>query len=333
MKNLLGIVLVIQISAMKKFLLPFLFFAASSMLHAQNSVQYKILADEPMRACNFAMGVELAQMDFGFRNIDGLSFSTGVWGFVDYKRMIGADYTFRYGYLTMGKSFRDKENLKAHRQIELGLYLPLSHRLVTAKNKVVLKVETSSNNTGGQVETTTFVMVPSTQFRSFGLRAGFMDFGGCLTMDNAASDADFNLPDVVNYNVIGLYAGIFTEKMRSVLITTDSYGKKGTSLHSRFYLDAIIAPVSSVKYKDVDYKDKFSHSPIGARMGVAWYPVLTRKEARPDFKGRRFLFQTEVGIRPYDGVFLTATISIPISRHIAKLSDGSDKPAQQNETE
>lgn len=310
---------------MKKTVLLLFALLLAALLPAQNSVQYKVLQDEPQNACNFAMGIDLAQMDFGLKNIDGLSFSTGVWGFVDYKNAIGADYIFRYGYLTMGKAFRDKENLKAHRQIEIGGYLTLGRKLVTTTNRVVLNV---SND--GKTETTTYVDVPSLQMRKFGLRAGFVDYGGCITTPN---NDDYSLPEVVNYNVIGLYAGLFREKFRHLLITTDQYGKKGVSLHSRFYLDALIVPVSTVRYKDVDYKSQFKHSPVGARMGVAWYPVLTRKEARPDFKKRRFLFQTEVGYRPYDGLYVTGTISIPISRRIAAFSEAGTAPAKQTETE
>jgi hypothetical protein len=45
------------------------------------------------------------------------------------------------------------------------------------------------------------------------------------------------------------------------------------------------------------------------------------------------MFQTEVGYRPYDGLFLTGTLSIPITRHIEKLSDGSDKVKVDTEKE
>lgn len=319
---------------MKKTLLLLLALVATGLqLAAQNSVQYKILKDEPQKACNFALGIELGQMDFGLKNIDGLSFNTGVWGFADYKNTLGADFILRYGYLTMGHSFRDKENLKAHRQIELGGYLPFTKRLVTTTNRVVLKVETTGNKAGGQTETTTYVMVPSTQYRRTGVRAGFMDYGGCLTMPSDVTDADYTLPEVVNYNVLGIYAGIFREKYRNLLITTDQYGKKGISLHSRFYADALLLPVSTVKYMDVDYKDKFTHLPVGARLGISWYPVLTRKEARPDFKGRRFLFQWEAGLRPYDGIYTNATISIPVSRRIEKLSGNDYVPKQEVEKE
>jgi hypothetical protein len=315
---------------MKKIILLFAL-AVCTTLSAQNNVQYKVLEDNPLRACNFAMGIELGQMDFGLKNIDGLSFSTGVWGFADYKHAFGADYILRYGYLTFGKAFRDPDNLKAHRQIEIGGYLNFKRGLFNRTNKVVLKVESSSHGST-TTETTTYVMVPSTQYLTSGLRAGLMNYGGCLTMPDEPEGA-YGAPEVVNYNVVGFYAGLFREKIKSLLISTDAYGKKGVSLHSRFYIDAIIAPVSSVKYMDVDYKSSFKKVPVGGRMGIAWYPVLTRKEARPDFKGRRFLFQTEAGFRPYDGLYLTATISIPISKHLSRLSDGTDKPQIQKETE
>ena len=315
---------------MKKIVLLFALVITCANLRAQNNVQYKILEDNPLRACNFAMGIELGQMDFGFKNIDGMAFSTGVWGFADYKHLFGADYILRYGYLTLGKTFRDKANLNAHRQIEIGGYLNFKRGLFNRTNKVVLKVESSTHGSN-TVETTTFVMVPSTQYITAGIRAGFMDYGGCLTM--SAEGEAIGGPEVVNYNVIGIYAGLFKEKLRSLLISTDAYGKKGVSLHSRVYIDGIFTPVSSVKFMDVDYKANFKTMPFGGRVGIAWYPVLTRKEARPDFKGRRFLFQTEVGYRRYDGLYFTGTISIPISKHLSRLSDGSDKPKVEKETE
>lgn len=314
---------------MKKIVLLFALVITCANLRSQNNVQYKVLEDNPLRACNFAMGIELAQMDFGFKNIDGWAFSTGVWGFADYKHRFGADYILRYGYGTLGKLFRDKENLKAHRQIEIGGYLNFKRGLVNRNNKVVLKMDKTTTATH-EVTTTTFIMVPSTQYVTAGIRAGFMDYGGCLTMSEAGEA--IGGPDVVNYNVVGIYAGLFREKLKCLMISTDAYGKKGASLHTRFYIDAIIAPVSSVKYKDIDYKSSFSTSPVGARMGVSWYPVLTRKEARPDYPNR-LLFQTEAGYRPYDGIYVTGTISIPISKHISRLSDGSDKPKVEKETE
>ncbi|CAN5878024.1 hypothetical protein BH11BAC7_BH11BAC7_15330 [soil metagenome] len=316
---------------MKRKLLFFALLITCAQLNSQNNVQYKILEDNPLRACNFAMGIEVGQMDFGLKNIDGLAFSTGVWGFADYKHLLGADYILRYGYLTFGKSFGDKENLKAHRQIEIGGYLNLTKGMFNRTNKVVLKVESSTAKNGNEIETTTFVMVPSTQYITRGVRAGLMDYGGCLTMPDEVEV--YGGPDIVNYNVFGFYAGIFQEKLRSLLISTDAYGKKGVSLHSRVYLDALIMPVSKVSYMEMDYKSSFKTSPVGGRLGIAWYPVLTRKEARPDFKGRRFLFQTEVGYRRYDGLYLTVAISIPICKHLSRLSDGSDKSTIQKETE
>jgi hypothetical protein len=315
---------------MKKIVLLFALVITCANLRSQTNVQYKILEDNPLRACNFAMGIDIAQLDFGVKNLDGLSFNMGVWGFADYKHLFGADYILRYGYFTMGKAFRDKENLKAHRQIEIGGYFNFQKGLYNRKNKVNLNIERSTVN-GKEVETTTYVMVPSTQYINSGVRAGFMDYGGCISYEGP--EDVFDSPEVVNYNVAGLYAGLFREKTKSVLISTDSYGTKGVSLHTRVYLDAIIAPISKVSYKDVDYKPFFKTSPIGARLGMAWYPVLTRKETKGVFKARRFLFQTEVGYRPYDGLYFTGTMSFPISKHISRLSDGSDKPKVEKETE
>ncbi|MDQ3110352.1 MAG: hypothetical protein M3R17_10700 [Bacteroidota bacterium] len=315
---------------MKKIILFFALAVTSISLNAQNNVQYKILEDNPLRACNFAMGIDIAQLDFSVKNIDGLAFSAGIWGFADYKHLFGADYILRYGYFTMGKAFGDKENLKAHRQIEIGGYLNFKKGLFNKTNKVNLNIDRSTVN-GKEVETTTYVMVPSTQYINSGVRAGFMNYGGCLSYDGP--EDVFDSPEIVNYNVLGLYAGIFKEKTKSVLISTDTYGKRGVSLHTRVYLDALITPVSSISYRDIDYKPSFKSPPIGARLGMAWYPVLTRKETRGEFKARRFLFQTEVGYRRYDGLYFTGTISFPISKHISRLSDGSDKPTQTKETE
>ncbi len=315
---------------MKKFILFLALSVTCANLHSQTDVQYKILEDNPMRACNFAMGIDVAQLDFGVKNIDGMAFSAGVWGFADYKHLFGADYILRYGYFTFGKTFGDKINNKAHRQIELGGYLNFKTGLHNKTNKVNLSVDRSTVD-GKEVETTTYVMVPSTQYIAVGVRAGFMNYGGCLSYDGP--EEVFDSPEILNYNVAGLYAGIFKEKTKSVLISTDKYGKRGVSLHTRVYLDAIIAPISKVSYMNVDYKASMKTTPVGARLGMAWYPVLTRKETRGDFKARRFLFQTEVGYRPYDGLFFTGTMSFPISKHISRLSDGSDKPTQTKETE
>jgi hypothetical protein len=300
--------------------IAFLLFATA---HAQDNVKYKILNDDPSHPCNLVIGIDLMQMDCAFRNIDGISFSAGVWGFVDYKNRYGFDYILRYGYLTLGR-LNDAE-LKSHRQIELGGYLTLSSNLVSTKSKIVLKVTDD-----GKTETTNYVMVPSTHLKRFGLRGGFMNYAGVLNTESAVKEGGA-APEFTNLNVIGFYAGLFKSRTMNVLITTDNYGKKGISKSSRFYLDALVCPVRTAKYGDVNYRDNLKGSPLGWRLGWEVFPVLTRQERKPDYP-IRICFQTEVGMRPYEGLFITGTLTFAISRHLEKLSDGPAKTIQK-ETE
>jgi hypothetical protein len=301
-----------------------------SAMNAQE-VNYKILKNDPKDVNNLWVYLDLAQMDVGFKNIDGCSFSLGAWAVADYNKKLGAEAIMRYGWLTFGKSFGGDEGLHAHHQIEIGGFLQLKESNKIKSTQIILS-QSSSTQGGREVTTTKYIMVPANKVKQIGVRAGFMSIGGVLGTDQPGSTmSDLGLPDVVNYGMTGIYAGLLSTSTMNILINTDSNGKRGKFKYNRVYLDAMILPIRSTKLNGVDYKNKIESGPLGFRLG--WYamPAETRKMKAHDVKTRGSAFQVEAGIRPYDGIYITGTWSIPLIRtKSAKL--GYTAPVSEQNT-
>src|SRR5687767_5696656 len=100
-----------------------LLFTHFTQVSKSQQVNYKVLKDDPKDANNLWVYLDPLQMDFGIKNIDGISFNLGIWSTATFKEKIGADVIFRYGWLTLGKlggTGVEGEKLNSHHQFELG---------------------------------------------------------------------------------------------------------------------------------------------------------------------------------------------------------------------
>lgn len=282
------------------FLINVLNISAQKSKISSVSVNYKVSEDDPKNVPNLSVNIDLAHMDFG-GNIDGASFNCGIWGHALYKHRLGIDYTFRYGWLTFGKTLGGKD-LAANTNVQLGGMLVFAQRTKAKNLKVVLK----STKSGNYV-TTTSLMVPATLYKYKALRGGLY-YKRCMYDLKDVNDIDLE----GNYYTMGAYAGICFGSTAKMKIMTDNYGQKGTSFHIRTSLDVLLTPVNNVPST---LKHKL---PIGGRLLIQSMPSIRRKENKRMYNAR-VSGDVEIGYRMVDGWYLGATVSIPIARNIKAL--------------
>lgn len=285
---------------------------------AQDNINYKIVHDRPRDVNNFVMALDLAQLDFGFKNIDGMSFNIGLWGYANYKQTLCADYIFRMGWFTAGR-LGDKD-ARRHTQFEAGISLGLLQREVQKVFNVTLKSSTSRQG-NYDVTTTQYIQVPGLQHRVAGVRAGLMHYGGPLS---EPEDTDLGL---VNYSVYGVYAGLFRTRTDNLRISTDKFGIRGYAHNVRVYLDATFVPISTFKNPDPAYYNL----PIGVRLGAWILPTLPRKEAKGIYN-KGLSWQMEIGMRRFDGFYMQGTVAVPLARKKLKSLGAEDnEPVRTND--
>jgi hypothetical protein len=306
----------------RKIILPVLFLSAFRA-DAQESVNYKLVYDRPRDVNNFVMAFDLAQLDFGLKNIDGMSFNIGLWGYANYKHTLCADYIFRIGWFTAGR-LGDKD-ANRHTQFEAGISLGLLQREVQKEFNLVLK-STSKRITGSDgkeydLTNTTYIKVPGLQYRVSGVRAGFMHYGGPLS---EPPDTYFG---IVNYAVYGIYAGLFRTRTDNLRISTEKYGIRGYAHNVRVYLDATFVPISTFKNPAQSYYNV----PVGVRLGAWILPTLPRKEAKGIYN-KGLSWQMEIGLRRFDGFYMQGTVAIPVARKKLKALGAEDnEPVRTSE--
>ncbi|MCE3229536.1 MAG: hypothetical protein K0S32_4087 [Bacteroidetes bacterium] len=291
---------------MRSLVIIFLFTAT---LASAQQINYKVIADEPRKINNLSINIDLAAMDFGIGNIDGASFNLGVWGHAMYKQRMGIDYSYRYGWLTLGKFASPV--IKSHLNFQTGGFFIFHKRTASTTNKVVLK--TSSGYQGGKnVTITEFLMVPSQKFRYQALRGGiYFDRSGARIENPTGADS------FTNFYILGAYGGLCFGSTRHIIIQTDKYGEKGVVSHVRFCLDAIITPISNAP---TSLKNQI---PIGARLLCQALPTLRRRDKGKKAYRTKMTAEFEVGYRMIAGLYLGGSLSIPISRSIkAMQSEG-----------
>jgi hypothetical protein len=286
---------------------------------SQEQVNYKVVADEPRKINNFSCNIDLAQMDAGFSNIDGLSFNTGVYGHAMYKQKMGIDYTFRYGWLTLGKAA--SKDIKNHLNFQLGGFFILTQRDPITTNKVILKVSGSTNRSGQSVTTTTYLMVPSHKWKYTAVRGGLYFNRGGYRIKNELGADNFG-----NAYIFGVYGGLCFGTAKQVLIQTDSYGAKGNVGHIRVCLDALITPLSNAPATGL------KTLPIGGRLLVQALPTLQKKSRKNKFR-TPMTAEFEVGYRSIAGIYIAGTLSIPISRSIKALASKEEDQTIKRTTE
>lgn len=295
-------------------------FASTPLYVKAQQVNYKVLKDNPKDVNNLWVYLDLAQMDFGIGNIDGASFNAGIWSTGTFKEKLGGDFIFRYGWLTFGKlgGSGTGDKLKSHLQFELGGFYHLKQTSRTTSTSVILSQKTSTVGDKRYTETRS-IKVPANKVSTIGVRGGFLSMRSVYGMNDIKENvtgltAWLSFPDRINYSMTGVYLGLLSTKTHNVIINTDTDGKALKARRSRVYLDAMILPVSSAKLGGVDYKAAIDPGVFGFRVGWQALPVELRKVKGEDVKTNGFSFGVEAGMRPFDGLFITGTWSLCLTR-------------------
>ena len=296
----------------------------SSLSVNAQQVNYKILKDDPKDVTNMLLLLDIMHFDMGIKNIHGTSFNIGLTAMANYKERINGEVIFRYGWLTMGKLVGGKA-LRSHRQIELGGSYALRNKSKTKNTNVILSQSTSYVG-DKKITTTKSIKIPATRVVALGARAGIYSLGGVFGTDDFAI-----APDMINYGMTGIYAGLFQSTTYNVIINTDTDGKAGKSKRTRFYADALIVPIQNASLAGVDYKPVIGAGPIGFRVGMQAFPAEIRKLPNLDIKMSGMSFGAEVGMRPYDGIYISGNWSIAILRKKSTML-GYTKPETENRT-
>ncbi|MFY9310580.1 MAG: hypothetical protein WAQ28_16160 [Bacteroidia bacterium] len=309
-----------------RFLFSLILITVLQLTSKAQMVNYKILKDDPKDVTNLWVGVELMNFDIGFKNIHGLSFSSGVWATADYKERINAEAVLRYGWLTMGKLVGGPD-IKNHHQIELGGSYSLIKKTKSKKTNIILSQSTGYNSEGKKVTTTKSIAVPATRISALGARGGLYSIGGAFGTDAYPTIT----PDIINYSMRGVYVGLFQSSTHNIFINTDTDGIAAKSKRMKFYADLLIVPIQAARFQGVDYKSVIGAGPIGWRVGIQAMPMELRKVQNLDVKIRGIVIGAEAGIRPYDGIYVAGTWTICILRKKSpKL--GYTKPETENRT-
>ncbi|MES2590975.1 MAG: hypothetical protein V4608_03735 [Bacteroidota bacterium] len=276
-------------------------------------VNFKVLKDDPKDVNNMWLYLDVAQMDFSMKNIHGSSFNAGLWGTADYKERIGGEFILRYGYLTFGRLTGAKD-LKKHHQYELGASYALRKSAKTKNTNVILSQKTSYVN-GKEVTVTKSIKIPATRINTIGARAGLVSIGGLLGIEDYVETE----PDMINYSMTGIYAGLFQSTTHNIFIDTDTDGKAAKSKRFKVYADLLLLPVQKANYLGIDYKPAINAGMIGWRFAMQVLPMEKRKIPALDVKTNGFSFGAEVGMRPYDGLYIAANWSICLLRQKAAI--------------
>ncbi|MES2286151.1 MAG: hypothetical protein V4547_10720 [Bacteroidota bacterium] len=277
------------------------FFSLSIGTINSQSVNYKILEDNP-----YDHNLDVAFMPFYVdmaSKSNNLSLGYGLNATQVYKKLATFRLyalkpyapTFDWGYHFGTVGIFDSptiNKLKKFLHLELGGTYHLSERTVNKNRKVVL-----SSHSGYKTTTTTYITVPATVRKIFGVRGGIYNyhtaitarqngdidgdlgidakgvistdgtrFGGAALLNDGGSTTDpfYNTESATNMKVLGAYGGISSTSYYKIFIDTDGYGKKGGFKSMNFFADAMFAPVRIDDFVGTDGK-KYDVSGKGAQ--------------------------------------------------------------------
>jgi hypothetical protein len=290
-------------------------------------VNYKILKDDPHDVTNFWLYLDALQFDMGAKNMDGASFNIGLSSTANYKKNLGADFIFHYGWLTMGKSKNNSE-LNNHSKLEVGGFYTITLRNKIVSTKVVLSSRTTYSGSTRYTQTRS-IQVPATKHLAMGVRGGFYTNGGVFGTKDIENVP--NIPSAINYRKSGLYVGLLSVSTKNVFINTDTDGKAHNSGRMRLYADILFLPVTSASLNGENYKSAIGTDIFGFRFGMQSLPVELRKVKDLNTKTKGMSLGAEVGVRPIDGFYLACNVSFCLMRKKLSLL-GYEAPASSYNT-
>lgn len=283
-----------------------------STIAIAQQIDYKVLKDNPKDVNNFWLYLDVAQLDAGFKNIDGISFNVGAWSTGIYKEKIIPEVILRYGWVTFGKTFAGAKGVHNHHQVEIGGGYVLSNKTKYKQTSVVLsQTKGHDYGTGKDVTTTRYINIPATRVNSFGVRAGLMSVGGLLSTDDYKA---FITPKYINYSINGIYAGIFDAVTHNIIINTNTDGKAAKCKRTKVFADVLLLPLQTATFAGVNYKPVINAGPVGYRIGLQYLPTEIRKVTNIDVKITGLSIGAEAGVRPYDGIYVACNLSFCLMR-------------------
>lgn len=306
-------------------------------LISQKAVEYKVIKDDPKDVTNFSMALDLANFNAPFfGEFAGMSFDAGIWGTGMYKQKLGFDYTFRVGWFSFGRLAAGKD-YNRRMQMEAGAYLMLNSRTVSSTSPITLESKVVAKTDKGQTNEITYIKVPATKWIHSGVRFGLLNY---RTVVGASLDENGDniggRPDYANLNAFGFYVGWYRNATKHVAISTDKYAIKSRQDNWRWYADVLIMPIHSISLPGAasNINNLYSKNPVGFRVGLQTLPIMRRREAKQSGVVKSFAmlcWQMEAGVRPYEGLYVSATWAISILNLKSKAL-GYTTPASQIRT-
>jgi hypothetical protein len=301
---------------MKKLIyLSLLILPAMVELNAQ-TVTYKVTKDDPYDIKNLTISVDPLFLD-----VNGMNGVSAGWGArAEYTggRKFTASFDFRNGFGTMGFD-PDSNNTRNYMAFEGKVGLTLSDKSRATNFRIIL--EKSSYSSGGYTYTTTrYFMCPGTTRSTITFNAGMYNLNNNFKYKNGSTNEDSStVKDILfekdgkevrrgdslwkawdlsskygGFSSISVTAGFTFRKIHNLFVDVDGWGPRSNSILSDFYIDAMFAPVISLKdYTFGTSGDKWKvkaegKRAIGWRMG--WFI------RRP--KNQGFSQKFELGQRP-----------------------------------
>lgn len=285
-------------------------------------VNYKIIKDDPSPNSKLNLNLDLFQMDFN-SVIEASSFNVGVWGtYGIVGDRIHADVSLRKSWMALGRL--GEQGYPGHTEINVGGDIMLTSTSKIHDTKVVLDVKekgtTYKNGNTYDVSEVTYLTLPATYSIKIGFRGGLYYKSNAYEYDS--DDLGVNILRRYGGKMTssGIYGGIIRKKAHTLVITTDNYGQKSSSIGTDFYIDAMVVPVN--KFMDIKsgsaenpvdetgyIKDKLGNNPFGFRVGFKGYQIAPKSDTDKKF-GMSYSF--EGGVKPYLGIYFNCGIGITI---------------------
>lgn len=307
---------------MKKILIICLGMYASLGLFSQG---IQVIEDNPPNP-RLNVNLELLNVDMGIKNIDGMSFNVGTFGFFEPVDGLGAQWNIKKSLFTFGKN--KNYGVPANLEINGGGYFMAGGKTVKKKTKIVLNKEYkgseySRNVHGDWVETrteeVTSVMIPANRFIQKGFRAGYYMKRGPFSRDDIGFEEVGTIIDGISLTSMGVYGGVTARYITNVFINTQDHGVQFNSIGNDFYFDVMFVPVNIFRNTAEEGKPVISDAvksvhgknPMGFRVGWSRYQVAPKAQTGKTF-GISGSF--EAGYKPYQGIFFNGSLGLTLIR-------------------